>query len=213
MGNQDISVLVLIKEFMRGGGPFMWVILSIWLLGMAMSIYKLLSLRRCDVNTSKVFLAVRGMVVQNNVKEAIEFCSNTKGIVPQVLRAGLKRVNSSKAVMEDAISASIAELTPKVNYQLSYISLLANISTLVGLLGTIQGLIVAFASIGSADPAEKSKLLAQGISEAMNTTAFGLVSAITIMGLHAVLVGKATKISNQVDEAALRLVDLINAKK
>jgi biopolymer transport protein ExbB/TolQ len=95
---------------------------------------------------------------------------------------------------------------------MNYMALCANISTLLGLLGTIAGLIQSFAAVASADPSSKAKLLALGISKAMNTTAFGLIAAISLMVIHSVLTSKGEKIVADIDEQSLKLVDLLAAK-
>ena len=102
---------------------------------------------------------------------------------------------------------------PKVESRLNYLQLIANISTLFGLLGTIQGLIESFSAVAAADPAQKAELLALGISKAMNTTALGLMAAITIMIIHAFLNTKAEKITNEIDEFSVKLLDLLGTKE
>src|SRR5690606_23148052 len=97
--------------------------------------------------------------------------------------------------------------------RLPYLSLAANLSTLFGLLGTIQGLIQSFSAVSAADPAQKAEVLAKGIAVAMNTTALGLFSAITITMMHAFLVAKSEKIINEVDEFSVKLIDLLGTKK
>ena len=105
------------------------------------------------------------------------------------------------------------EVIPKVELRLNYLQLIANISTLFGLLGTIQGLIQSFSAVGDADPAQKAQTLASGISQAMNTTFLGLLSAISIMMLHALLQSKSEKIINEIDEFSVKLLDLLDTKK
>ena len=105
------------------------------------------------------------------------------------------------------------EVVPKVELRLGYLQLVANVSTLFGLLGTIQGLIASFSAVAAADPAQKAELLAKGIATAMNTTAMGLFAAITVMILHAWLNAKSEKIINEVDEYSVKLLDLLGTKE
>ncbi|MAX66967.1 MAG: transporter [Halobacteriovoraceae bacterium] len=198
---------------MRDGGYFMWVILLVWLTGLGICFFKFISLKSNDINGEKLFDKIKGLVLQNNVEEAINTCSGSKAILPKVLRAGLKRANEDRVLVEDAVSTSLMEHTPKLTYHLNYISLIANISTLIGLLGTIQGLIMSFAAVGDAEVTNKAQALANGIAKAMNTTAFGLISAITIMVLHTILTSKAIKMSDKIDEVSGKLVDLLSVKK
>ncbi len=191
----------------------MWVILLVWLTGLGICFFKFISLKSNDINGEKLFDKIKGLVLQNNVEEAINTCSGSKAILPKVLRAGLKRANEDRVLVEDAVSTSLMEHTPKLTYHLNYISLIANISTLIGLLGTIQGLIMSFAAVGDAEVTNKAQALANGIAKAMNTTAFGLISAITIMVLHTILTSKAIKMSDKIDEVSGKLVDLLSVKK
>jgi len=213
MEGEGVSLFGAIKAFMADGGVFMWIILIVWLTGIGLSIYKFLQLKLNDVSNNKLFDKIKASVLQNNVEEAISTCSNSSSILPMILRSGLKRANEDRQLVEDALSASIMEHTPKITYQLSYISLIANVSTLLGLLGTIQGLILSFAAVGSAEAGNKAAALAEGIAKAMNTTAFGLISAITIMVFHTFLTNKAAKINDKIDETAAKLLDLLSVKK
>ena len=130
-----------------------------------------------------------------------------------LLKNGLKRAGQPKDQVQDALEASILEVVPKIEKRLPIIALMANISTLFGLLGTIQGLIASFAAVAGADAAEKAQLLALGISTAMNTTAMGLISAITLMLLHAYLASKGDKMIKEIEENSVKLIDLLGAKK
>lgn len=213
MEETQVNLLVTLKQFMLDGGAFMWVILFSWLFGLGLSAFKFVKFKVYSVNPVKLFDAVKSNVLGNNVEEAIKLCSNTTAILPNILKSALKRANEERVYIEDAVSSSILEHSPKVTDYLSYISLTANISTLLGLLGTIQGLIMSFAGVADADPGMKSKILAMGIAKAMNTTAFGLISAITLMVIYTVLSNRAAKLNNSIDEYASKLVDLLSVKQ
>src|SRR5690606_9670508 len=113
----------------------------------------------------------------------------------------------------DAVDSAILESLPKLDKRMSYLGLIANVSTLLGLLGTIQGLIQSFAAVADANPADKARLLANGIAVAMNTTALGLVSAISIMVIHTILTSKSEKIISDIEENSTKLVDLLGTKQ
>ena len=104
-------------------------------------------------------------------------------------------------------------MIPKPERRIPYLALIANIATLFGLLGTITGLIKSFNAIALADPAQRQAILSAGISEAMNATAFGLVTAIFAMIAHSILSSKATRILEEVDEFGVKLMDLLTARK
>jgi len=102
---------------------------------------------------------------------------------------------------------------PAIDKRVSYLSTLANIATLLGLLGTIQGLIQAFAAVGVADPSQKAFLLANGISVALYTTAFGLIVAIPMLAGYTVLQAKAHRLIDEIDEFSVKLINLLNRRK
>lgn len=210
---QDPNFIQTLSVFMNEGGAFMWIILIIWCIGITISLERFNALIRYDINANKLMKAIKKHVIENNVMEAIKVCSHRNSVLSHVLKSGLKRANQTREQVQDAIESTVLEVTPKVEKRLGYLALLANISTLMGLLGTIYGLIQSFAAVASADPAQKAELLALGISKAMNTTAFGLISAITIMILHQILSNKADKIMSDVDEHSTKLIDLLTTKK
>ena len=199
--------------FMNEGGVFMWIILLIWLIGMIIAIERFKSFTFFDTKGELLMNMIKKNVLLNNVQEAIKLCSDSKALLPYVLKSGLKRANQTKEQIQDAIESTILEVVPKVERGLGYLALIANISTLLGLLGTIYGLIQSFSAVASADPASKAKLLALGISKAMNTTAFGLISAISIMVIHTVLSNKSEKIMGEVEQFSVKLIDLLGTKK
>jgi biopolymer transport protein ExbB/TolQ len=133
--------------------------------------------------------------------------------LPKVLKSGLKRSEQNAEQIQNAIDATALEVIPKVENRLNWLGLIANVSTLFGLLGTIQGLIQSFGAVAAADPAQKAELLALGISKAMNTTALGLFSAITIMMIHTFLLNKSEKIINEIDEFSVKLIDMLGTKR
>jgi len=199
--------------FIQGGGVFMYVILAVWGIGIAIALerFKKLS-RNYDVDGPSFMNEIQRYVLSNDIQGAIRVCSGSIAALPKVLKSGLKRANQGTDQIQNAIDATALEVVPKIELRLNYLQLVANISTLLGLLGTIQGLIVTFGAVADVDPAQKAQLLAAGISKAMNTTALGLLSAITIMVIHAVLSSKADKIINEIDEFSVKLLDLLGTK-
>ncbi len=210
---QSLGFFGTMSKFMEDGGIFMWVILFAWIFAVVYSVFKFLKLKRSDIDAPSFMSKLKKFVLDNQVDHAIQLCQNSKTELGTVLKEGLKRTNQSRQQIQDIVEASIISTNAKIEKGLGYIALIANISTLLGLLGTIYGLIQSFAAVASADPSEKAILLAQGISKAMNTTAFGLISAITLLVIHSYLTSKAQKIVTDVDEYSMRLIDLIGTRK
>jgi len=209
----ETSFIQGLALFMDEGGIFMWIILAIWVFGIAVALERIKSLFKYDTDGISLMSAIKKHVLLNDVAQAITLCSAGNSLLAKVLRSGLKRANQSKEQVQDAIEASMLEALPKIEKRMNYLGLVANVSTLIGLLGTIYGLIQSFSAVATADPANKAKLLALGISKAMNTTALGLISAISIMVVHSILTSKGDKILGEIEEYSVKLVDLLGTKK
>lgn len=200
-------------KFMQEGGIFMWIILGCWCFGIALAAERLMKYRHYDIDSSSLMGLLKKNVIENKVQDAIQYCSESKALVAFVLKNGLKRANQPKELVQDALEASILEVVPKIEKRLSYLALMANLSTLLGLLGTIQGLIASFAAVAQAEASQKAQLLAEGIAVAMNTTALGLISAISLMVVHSFLTSRGEKMIQEIEENSVKLVDLLNTKK
>lgn len=201
-------------KFMVEGGVFMYVIAVIWAVGVAICFERFLRLKNTyDCDGSSFMNELQRYILSNDIQGAIRVCSGSTAALPRVLKSGLKRANLQPDQIQNAIDATALEVIPRVEQRLAFLPLICNISTLFGLLGTIQGLIQAFAALSAADPAQKGEILAKGIAVAMNTTALGLFSAITIMIIHAFLLAKADKIVGEIDEYSVKLIDLLTTKK
>ncbi len=210
---QETSLLTSLAVFMDEGGIFMWVILAIWTFGVGIALERSKALFKYDTDGATLMAHIKKYILKNDVKSAIGLCAASNALLPHVLKSGLKRANQTKEQIMDAVESAMLETIPKIDKRMNYLSLVANISTLFGLLGTIQGLIESFAAVASADPSTKAKLLAMGISKAMNTTALGLVAAISIMVIHSILSNKAAKVQEEIEEYSVKIVDLLGTKK
>jgi len=210
---QELNAVQGFAKFMDDGGIFMWIILAMWVFGVIIAVERVKNLFKYDIDGTSLMNEVKKDVLTNEVQNAIQSCSTNKSLLASVLRNGLKRANQSKEQIQDALESSMLEAIPHVEKRLGYLSLIANVSTLLGLLGTIYGLIQSFAAVAQADPASKAELLALGISKAMNTTAFGLISAISIMVVHQILTTKSEKIIADMEQYSVKLVDLLSTRK
>ena len=200
-------------RFMNEGGIFMWIIAVVWCVGIAIAVERLKNYFKYDVDGASLMGNIKKSVIGNQVQEAIQACSESPALLAFVMKNGLKRANQSKEQIQDALEASILEAVPKIEKRLSYLALAANLSTLLGLLGTIQGLIQSFAAVAQAEASQKAQLLAEGIAVAMNTTALGLISAISIMVVHAFLMARGEKMIQEIEENSVKLLDLLGTKK
>jgi len=210
---EELSMLQWFSRFMIDGGIFMWVILGIWCAGVGILLIRYFRLKEYDIDAPSFMAEVKKFVLNNEVNLAIQLCANSTSLLSRVFKEGLKRANQSRQQIQDVLEAGMIDATGKAESQLNWVALLANFSTLFGLLGTIQGLIISFSAVAGVDPSEKAKLLAVGISTAMNTTALGLVAAISLLFFHTYLVNKSQKIISDMDEYSMRLIDLFSTRK
>lgn len=207
------SMIQFVARFMNEGGIFMWIIAVVWCLGIAIAVERLKAYFKYDVDGTSLMGNIRKAITGNQVQDAIQTCSESPALLAFVMKNGLKRANQSKEQIQDALEASILEVVPKIEKRLSYMALAANLSTLLGLLGTIQGLIQSFAAVAQAEASQKAQLLAEGIAVAMNTTALGLISAISIMVVHAILTTRGEKMIHEIEENSVKLLDILGTKK
>ena len=159
---------------------------------------------------------IRKFVMAGDFKNAIALCRNVKTkALPQIVLTGLLKASQMKVPsfrsIQNAVDEGTLEVIPKLQARTNYLAMIGNIATLTGLMGTIYGLILAFRSVSAPgiDVAEKSRLLAHGISVAMNTTLTGLAVAIPSILVYTILHNKTTRIIDEIDEHTVKLINLI----
>jgi biopolymer transport protein ExbB/TolQ len=204
----------LIADYQKGG-TFMHPIAITFGFALAFILERALRLfSTYYVDGASFMFEVQKYILANDLDGAIRLCNGAgKSALPRVIKAGLQRASRDDEQIQNAIDAASLEVVPKLERRLNYLALIANIATLLGLLGTITGLIHSFAAIAQADPAQRQTILSNGIAEAMNCTAFGLIVAITTMIMHSVLSARATRIVEDIDEFGVKLLDLLSARK
>ena len=206
-----IDVVTMFKQ----GGPFMWVLLVIAVFAMAVGFERLFYVTyRANINSTAFMAQIQKLIMANNIDRAIKLCNaEPSAALPRVIKAGLTRANRSEKEIENAIDEATLEIGPAVNNRTPYLGMLANVATLTGLLGTIQGLVMAFEAVARASAETRQALLAQGISVAMYTTMGGLLVAIPTMVLHSVIMAKSNKILDDVDQYGLKTINLLTARR
>jgi len=144
-------------------------------------------------------------------EEALAYTEESDTPVCKILNLGLARQGSVRRRddIEIAMEEGMMEVIPILEKRTHYLALFANISTLLGLLGTIMGLIEAFTAVAGANPAEKADLLSASISVAMNTTAFGLMAGIPLLMLHAVISTKTSEVIDNLEMASVKTLNLL----
>ncbi len=193
-------------ELYVNGGPFMHPLLLMLLFGIAVSIERFWSLWRSSIDTREFFTAVQEALKQRGPEGVAEVCASHRGPVASVLHAGLLRLDRGIEHVEKAIEESGAIEMAFLEKGMVWLSTVANIAPLLGFLGTVSGMISAFDAIAKAGDVEPS-IVAAGISEALITTASGLVIAIPIQAFHNLFVSKIDKIIIDMQESSSQFVD------
>lgn len=197
-------------RFFQDGGPWMWPILIIFLVGLALVIERFFFLQSITSKNKKTWDEMFPLLAKGQFKQVLESTRDNKTFMASIVGAGLTRASITRRAedVELAMEESLMEVMPRLEQRTPYIATLANIATLLGLLGTIMGLIEAFGAIASADPAQKAQLLSESISVAMNTTAFGLIAAIPLMLAFTFLQSKTGRVVESMEMASIKLMNI-----
>ena len=200
-----------IVNFFREGGFFLYPLAVIFVVGVAIAIERTVYLTKEMVLNRNVWSEVTPLIGAGNFKQVVAITSKSKSAIATVLNYGIARLATARRRddVEKAMDESLLEIIPRLEKRTHYLSSLANIGLLTGLLGTIIGLIGAFAAISTANPAEKASLLAASISVAMNNTASGLIVAITLLLAHMFLEAKTTKLIDSLEIAAVKFLNAV----
>jgi len=198
--------------FFQKGGVFMYPILLVFAGGMAISLERWIQLNRVREANKKMWDSLYPVLAKGEFDKAREMANKDKSSMAQMLGMGLARQGAvrRREDIEIAMEESMMEIIPQLERRTPYVALLSNIATLLGLLGTIMGLIEAFTAVANANPAEKADLLSASISVAMNTTAFGLMSAIPLLLFHAKLTSTTGQIVDSLEMASVKALNTIS---
>lgn len=201
-------------NFFTSGGSWMWAILLTLILAVAIIIERFIVLNFKNRIDSTAFVSkILELIQRGNIANAVELCSMSQAALPRITRAGLEEYMKNPTDVQHAMEVAAMAEIPKIEKRTSYLSLLANIATLLGLLGTIFGLIDSFAAVTNADASQKAALLASGIAVAMNTTAFGLIVAIPTLVFYSMLNERITAITDEINENAARIFQRLSRVK
>ncbi len=197
--------------FFKEGGFFLYPLAAIFVVGVAISVERFVYLTAETANNQRLWSQVVPLINSGNFKQVVAITSKSKAAIATVLNYGIARLASARRRddVEKAMDESLLEVIPKIEKRTHYLSALANIGMLIGLLGTVIGLIAAFASIATANPAEKASLLAASISVAMNNTASGLFVAVTLLLTHMFLEAKTTKLIDSLEIASVKFLNSV----
>ena len=204
-----------IIQFFQQGGPFMYPILLVFGLGLAIAVERWVFLTMAGTSNRMMWKKVVPYLKAGNFQQAVGLTSKSKSAIGKVMTYGLYRVGSARRRddIEKAMEESLMEVLPRLEKRTHYLATFANIATLLGLLGTIIGLIRAFTAVANANPAEKADMLSASISIAMNTTAFGLMVAIPLLLVHTVIQTKTNQIVDSLEMASVKFLNAVTERQ
>lgn len=203
--------LNLAIKFFRDCGLFIYPSLLIMALGVTIAIERFIFLSKARTQNKKAWAHVLPILQKGRFKEALEFTAQSDAAVGKIVNYGLTRMLSPgrREDYDAAMEEGMMEIVPRLEKRTHYIATFANVITLVGLLGTIIGLIKGFTAVAQVNPAEKAELLSASISIAMNNTAFALMVAIPFLLIHAFLQAKTGEIVDGLEAAKMSFLNLV----
>jgi biopolymer transport protein ExbB len=203
-----------IVRFFQGGGEFMYPILVVLVIGVAIAVERYVVLTTTAFRNRSLWNEVAPLLQKGDFRKAVQITSSSGSAVGQIMSYGLARLSTAKSRddIEKAMEESLMDVVPRLEKRTHYIATFANLSTLLGLLGTVIGLINAFGAVATVNPAEKANLLSASISVAMNCTAFGLMTAVPLLVIHAVLQTKTTELIDSLEMASVKFLNSVTER-
>jgi biopolymer transport protein ExbB len=202
----------LAKHF-EAGGQFMFAIAAVQAFSIAVFLERFFFLYfRCRVNAKNLLGEVTKLIKAGRLGDARRLCIKTKAPIGAIVESAIWSFEQGygEREVQNAVDETALRELPKIQKRTHYLSMAANVATLLGLLGTITGLMKSFGALAAADPAQKATLLAKGISEFMEATAYGLITAIPCLIAFSVLGAKATGLIEEIDESSVRLLNMLS---
>jgi len=205
----------LVVRFFQGGGDFMYPIAVVFVVGAAIAIERYIYLTHASVRNRNLWNEIVPMLSQGNFRQVVQVTSKSESAIGHILNYGLARISTARRRddIEKTMEESLMEVVPRLEKRTHYLATFANLATLLGLLGTVMGLIRAFAAVATINPAEKANLLSASISVAMNCTAFGLMTAVPLLFVHAFLQTKTTELIDSLEMASVKFLNAITERQ
>ena len=206
-----MAVVELVVRFFQQGGAFMYPIALVLLMVIAVSVERLVFLLRTERQNRALLAELAPLMQQGDLTAIDSLLKASPAAVAKVLAnaSARARVDSRRSELEIATEQGLMDVLPAIESRTHYLATFSNMSTLLGLLGTVLGLIAAFGALGAADPAQKADLLSAGVSEAMNCTAFGLMVAIPSLFIHAHMQSRTTQLIDSLESVCSRFISAV----
>ena len=205
----------MIVNFFKQGGAFLYPIAAVFAVGLGFAVERFIYLTRVASANRRLWEQLAPLFKAGNFRKAMEIAEKSESALSTIMRYGISRVATArrKEDIEKAMEESLIEVIPALEKRTHYLATLANIGMLMGLLGTVIGLINAFAAVAAVNPAEKAAMLSASISVAMNNTALGLGLAITLLLAHMYLETKTTELVDSLEVASIKFLNSISERR
>lgn len=212
--NPNENMPFLVRAFVEGG-PVMYAILFIGIITVLLVVERFLALKNLSIDKKEFTDSIFAMIVRGDLKQAISFCDARQTPLTNTVKAGLVAVMNKRPdeEVQVAMDAMVLRENPKLEGWTSFLAVTGNVAVLVGLLGTIVGMIGSFRAVGAADPAEKAQRLSEGISHALNCTAFGLLVAIVSIVFYGYFQLRIQRAEDDMVESSMTLLNLLVANR
>jgi biopolymer transport protein ExbB len=210
-----VEMFYPIVQFFVQGGAFMLPILIVGAVGAAIAVERYITITKMRASNRAIWTKVEPTLTTGDFDKAREVTGKDESSLSRLLGTGLALQGAVRRRddVEKAMQESMMEILPQLEKRTHYLATFANLATLLGLLGTVSGLIHAFSAVSTANPAEKANLLSASISEAMNCTAFGLMVAVPILFLHAFLQTKTQQLVDGLETAAIKFLNVLTTRQ
>ena len=210
-----MNFVSMVVRFFQGGGFMMYPIALVLVVGVAIAVERYIHLTRTAMSNRSLWTELSPLLAAGNFRQAVQLTSKSSAAIGQILSYGLARVQTARRRddIEKAMEESLMDIVPRLEKRTHYLATFANLATLLGLLGTVVGLINAFAAVATVNPAEKANLLSASISVAMNCTAFGLMTAVPLLFIHAWLTTKTTELIDSLEMASVKFLNAVTERQ
>jgi len=208
-----MGILQKLADSFEKGGWGMWPILLTLVVIVGIIAERAVYLFKSSVDKDKLLALLKSQVTSGNVQGAIKVCSGNPTPLTRIVQAGLMKFNKSDAEVQAAMDEAALREFPKLQARTTYLGMLANFAVMAGLLGTISGMIKSFGGVAGKDASEKSIILAEGIAEALNCTAFGIGASLVGLLGYSLLTGKTTSLTDDINEVSVQVVNLVTSHR
>jgi biopolymer transport protein ExbB/TolQ len=209
-----MNFVSMVVRFFQGGGIMMYPIALVLVVGTAIAVERYIYLTRTAMSNRSLWNELSPLLAAGNFRQAVQLTSKSRAAIGQILSYGLARIQTARRRddIEKAMEESLMDIVPRLEKRTHYLATFANLATLLGLLGTVVGLINAFAAVATVNPAEKANLLSASISVAMNCTAFGLITAVPMLFIHALITTKTTELIDSLEMASVKFLNAVTER-